>query len=288
MITPQEEYPTLAQELGVPKIYLKREDMHPLGSHKGRSIPVMIDAYEKRGDKKFSISSSGNAAIAAAKYIQEKNKNSAGLSLEIFIGERISQEKKSALIALADENIKVSEKERPLQSLLETIKLGVRSLRQSTDDTALIGYETLAQELAEIPNLSAIFIATSSGTTAESLGGFFLARKNPPEIHIVQTSSCHPMSALFDTRENLKEISTASAITDKVAHRREHIMKIVSETKGSGWIVSNEDIKLAQNKLAPFGVAATPNGALSFAGLVRALSSGRKFSSAVVCIIGGK
>ena len=65
-------------------------------------------------------------------------------------------------------------------------------------------------------------------------------------------------------------------------------MKIVSETKGSGWIVSNKDIKLAQNKLARFGVAATPNGALFFAGLVRALSSGKKFSSAVVCIIGGK
>ena len=287
MVTPQEEYPELAKELGVTGLFLKREDLHPLGSHKGRSIPLMIDEYARLGEKRFSISSSGNAALAAARHIKEKNKSGTGLSLEIFIGQNISEDKKSTLDALADEKINISEKERPLQALLETVHHGARSLRQSTDDLALIGYKSLAEEISEIPNLSAIFIATSSGTTAQALGGFFLARKNPPEIHIVQTSSCHPMSAIFDERKDLKDISTANAIADKVAHRREKITSVVTQTKGSGWIVSNEEIKTAQEKLAPFGVVATPNGALSFAGLERALSQGRKFSGSVVCIIGG-
>ena len=288
METPQTEYPELAKTLGIPKLFLKREDLHPFGSHKGRSIPKMIDEYVRRGEKKFSISSSGNAALAAAKYIKEKNLNDANLLLEIFIGKNIPEAKKSALVSLADEKIKVSEKERPLQAFLETIKLGAQSLRQSTDDTALIGYESLAEEISEIPNLSAIFIATSSGTTAEALGGFFLGRKNPPEIHIVQTSSCHPIAEIFDKRKITEEKSIADAIVDKVAHRREKVVDIVEKSGGSGWIVSNEEIKSAQEKLAPFGVAATPNGALSFAGLTRAVSVGKKFSGAVVCIIGGK
>ena len=30
-------------------LYFKREDLHPYGSHKGRSITVMIDIYIKEG-----------------------------------------------------------------------------------------------------------------------------------------------------------------------------------------------------------------------------------------------
>jgi threonine dehydratase len=288
MITPQENHPVPAKELGVPALYLKREDLHPLGSHKGRSIPVMIDGYLKRGDKKFSISSSGNAALAAARYVQRRNEIGADISLEIFIGRNIPEEKKSPLGALANEKIRILEKERPLQSLLEAMKLGAQSLRQSTDDTALIGYETLAQELSEIPDLNAVFIATSSGATAQAIGEYFLKKDIGAEIHIVQTSSCHPIAGIFDVRPDIREISIANAIADKVAHRREKIMEIVSRTKGSGWIVSNEEIASAQEKLRNAGISGSPNGALALAGLMRANSQDRRFSGPVVCIIGGK
>lgn len=288
MLTPQTEMPELAKALGIQKLFLKREDMHPLGSHKGRSIPVMIDTYAARGEKRFSISSSGNAALAAAKHIQEKNRNGDGLSLEIFIGENIPEEKKAALGVFADTQIKIFEKERPLQALLERVRLGARGLRQSTDDTALVGYESLAEELATIPDLSAIFIATSSGTTAQALGEFFLQKKNSPEIHIVQTSSCHPMAAIFDLDGHVKETSIANAIADKVAHRRGKIMEIITKTKGSGWIVSNDEIKSAQEKLKTVGISVSENGALAYVGVVRALGHARKFSGSVVCIIGGR
>ncbi len=288
MLTPQIELSTLATDFGLPRLFAKREDLHPLGSHKGRSIPVMIDEYIRRSEKKFSISSSGNAALAAARYVKEKNEEGLDLSLEIFIGEHVSGEKKSALVSLTDKDVKISEKERPLQALLEAVHRGARSLRQSTDDLALVGYESLAQELSEIPDLSAIFIATSSGTTAQALGEFFLKKENFPEIHIVQTSSCHPIAVVFDEREKIKETSTANAIADKVAHRREKVMSVIVRTKGFGWIVSNEEIKTAQDKLKSGNVSVSENGALSFAGLSRAVSVGRKFSGSVVCIIGGK
>lgn len=288
MVTPNEEYPKLAEALSLAHLFLKREDKHPLGSHKGRSIPVMIDAYVAQGKKKFSISSSGNAALAAAMYVSEKNKTGAGISLEIFIGRNILENKKSSLFSFADEYIKVIEKDRPLQALFGAIQLGGQSLRQSTDDTALTGYESLAKELIAIPNLSAVFIATSSGTTAQAIGEYILKNKLPVEIHIVQTSSCHPMAAIFDPRDDLKETSDAQAISDKVAHRREKIMSVVSETKGSGWIVSNEEITKATETLSTQKVSVTQNGALSFAGMTRAVSKGKTFKGSVACIIGGK
>ncbi len=288
MVTPNEEYPNIASALSLPRLFLKREDMHPFGSHKGRSIPVMIDTYVAQGKKKFSISSSGNAALAAAKYIQEKNKSGAELSLEVFIGRNILENKKSSLFSFADEHIKIIEKDRPLQALFGAIQLGGQSLRQSNDDAALIGYESLAQELTTISNLSAIFIATSSGTTAQAIGEHILKNKLPVEIHIVQTSSCHPMATIFDVRNDLKETSDAQAISDKVAHRREKIMYVISQTKGSGWVVSNEEISKATNILSAQNVSVTANGALSFAGMMRAVSCGKKFTGSIACIIGGK
>jgi threonine dehydratase len=66
MVTPLEQQKKLAEVIGFSDLYFKREDLHPYGSHKGRSIPVMIDHYVASGDTTFAISSSGNAALAAA------------------------------------------------------------------------------------------------------------------------------------------------------------------------------------------------------------------------------
>ena len=65
MTTPLEQQAQLAEAIGISSLYFKREDLHPYGSHKGRSIPVMIEHYLASGDTRFAISSSGNAALAA-------------------------------------------------------------------------------------------------------------------------------------------------------------------------------------------------------------------------------
>mgnify|MGYP001573282831 FL=1 len=162
MITPQTKHPNLAKIIGISKLYFKREDLHPHGSHKGRSIPIMIDKKIALGKTDFAISSTGNAALSAVKYIQEKNQkkntNEKPLSLSVFIGKNINPEKKKKLLAeIHDKNITIIESTRPLQESLKTDKT---SLRQSNDPDALVGYETLARELSEIPDLKDIFIGT--------------------------------------------------------------------------------------------------------------------------------
>lgn len=299
MITIQEPQPALAKAIGVPELYFKREDLHPYGSHKGRSIPVMIDCYRARGDRSFAISSSGNAALAAALYVKELDAKGspagasadqaagAPVALDIFVGNHLSPHKLAKLKELEGERIRVLAKERPLQALMQAGESGARSLRQSTDDIALIGYKSLAEELAEIPKLSAIFIGTSSGTTAQALASFF-GSKRKVQVHIVQTSSCHPLSAAFETYDGEDEQSIAGAIVDKTAHRKAALIPLIRETGGYGWFAENDAIRSAQDLAKKHaGLEISANSALSMVGVMEAVYRGWNMDGAAVCVICG-
>jgi threonine dehydratase len=291
MITPQQNYPDLARAVGVSSLYLKREDLHPYGSHKGRSIPVMIDHYLKERKRHFAISSSGNAALAAALYIKKLNEDATErTTLEILVGNKITEHKLDRLTDLSDFNISVMRFERPLQSLTKkTVDGSIQSLRQSTDDIALVGYESLAEELEKIKDLRAIFMATSSGTTAQALAEYFLKKEKSVEIHIVQTTSCHPMTLEFVDSVGSEEQSDADAIVDMTAHRKNTLIPLIKKTNGFGWIATNEEIKTAQELMEKHAdIKVSSNGALALAGLMQAVFTGKEWKGSVVCVIGGE
>ncbi|MBI2437153.1 MAG: PLP-dependent lyase/thiolase [Candidatus Magasanikbacteria bacterium] len=310
MKTPQQSYPELNKILGI-EVYLKREDQHKYGSHKGRSIPVMIKKYAK-GEivthedgseeiinifKKFVISSSGNSALAAIESVQAHNRNNGEpVELTVYVGMHIDNEKLKRLkTIIEDPKIKLEQTARPRQTAFQAEKNGdVKNLRQSTDDNALLGYYELADELNRIPNLQAIFIPTSSGTTAQALGEAFVniapsawGGAQHPQIHIVQTTSCHPIAEVFDT-PNSEEKSIAGAIVDNIAHRKEKMIDAIKNSHGSGWIVTNEEILEAQKLVKDTcNIQISTNSALSIAGLTKALKNGGKFDGVVVCVITG-
>jgi threonine dehydratase len=292
MLTPQKSHAELAKSVGLSgALYLKREDLHPYGSHKGRSIPVMIDEYLRAGSTHFVVSSSGNAALAAALYIRQLNEGrEEKIKLDILVGMKITKHKLDKLMALSSIYITISKSERPLQTLATKTADGtIRSLRQSLDDTALIGYEPLASELSQIKDLQAIFIATSSGTTAEALAQYFLKEKKSPEIHIVQTTSCHPMAETFVDSMTNDDHSIADAIVDTVGYRKKVLVPLVGKSGGSGWIATNGEIKSAQELIHRHAqIEVSPNGALALAGLIQATFTGREWTGPVVCIIGGE
>ena len=287
MLTPQEEVPSLAKALGlnVP-LYLKREDLHPYGSHKGRSIPYMIEQFAKGGETRFAISSSGNAAIAALMYVNEYNDRftESPLSLQIFVGENIESSKYQTLKQLKrsnDSRISITQTDRPKQSVHKLNKSGeAKALRQSDDPLALVGYQSLVDELSGIENIGAIFVPTSSGTTAEALASKF-------PVHTVQTSACHPIAELFDARSRTIEVeaSIADAIVDRVAIRKQELAPKLA----GGWIVSDQEIQIAITLVKKeLNLEISPNAALSVAGLMRAVKSGWKGGDPIVCLITGK
>lgn len=291
-MTPYQEYPDLAKALDLKsgvKLYFKREDLHPLGSHKGRSIPYMIDSYIGEGKSHFAISSSGNAALAAALYIKKLNADGESLKLTILVGEHINSDKLARLEELADDSIHIVRTERPLQALFTMTKdPEVQGLRQSTDDRALAGYEALAQELLEIPDLRAIFIGTSSGTTAQALAEYFTKINNPLEVHIVQTMSCHPLSDAFENIDSTNEVSIADAIVDHTALRKTTLIPLIKKTGGRGWTVTNEIIRGAQDLTERHtDTTISPNSALSVAGIMSAGYADWKFKGSIACLITG-
>jgi threonine dehydratase len=291
-VTPIESYPEAARIVGVKKLYFKREDLHPYGSHKGRSIPVMIETYAAKGDRRFAITGSGNAAFAAALFVHELNagKNSADpLDLTIFVGNNIAPHKAERLKNLEDDRIRVLIKERPLQALTQAINEGVRSLRQSTDDEALAGYAPLAQEMIDEGGVGAVFIGTSSGTTAQALAQYFKKAGSPIQVHIVQTSSCHPIAESFEPYDGPDEDSIADAIVDKTAHRKDALLPLIDKTGGRGWIVTNDEISAAQELTLTYtDLDISTNSALSVAGAMKAAALGWEFPGAVVCMICGE
>lgn len=290
MITIQEKLPKLSRALEMKELYFKREDLHPYGSHKGRSIPVMIDIYIKQGIEHFAISSSGNAALAAAYHIEKLNKHSdRKILLDILVGQKITTKKLRKLEQFGSDYIKITSHQRPLQTLFEIIKdTKIKPLRQSNDNSALIGYSALAQELLEIDDLQAVFIGTSSGTTAEALAQYFKDNNRNIEMHIVQTSSCHQIASNFVDDPVIDEVSIADAIVDHTALRKDILSQLIRNSNGSGWIASNEQIKIAQEMSEKYaGVQISTNSALSLAGLMQAVYTGKKWSGSVICIICG-
>lgn len=289
MKTPQLPCPLLAKTLGLTsEVWLKREDLHPFGSHKGRSIPLMIAAPALAGARRFVISSSGNAALAAGRAVQEQNRAHPDrpLTLTIFVGKKINPAKLRVLKKLPS-GITIIQTANPKQSAFQMDKSGAAQwLRQSTDDTALAGYHELAVELAEIKNLAAVFIPTSSGTTAQGLAEGFKKIGLQPQIHIVQTNAVHPFIPTADRRP--PTASLADAIVDKVAPRKNKISEILKTSHGNGWVVGNKEIIAAQERAKKTcNLVISPNSALSIAGLAQAIHNGWRPTGAVVCLITG-
>jgi len=300
MLTPLTQTKNLANKIGLDvDLYFKREDLHPYASHKGRSIPLMIEKHHKDRWNNFVISSSGNAALAAIETVLKHNSNHGDdlIRLKIFVGKNINSSKFTVLSSKLknDDNITIEQVENPKQKAFKIDKAGeAKFLRQSTDDTALLGYYDLAKELSQIKNLSAVFIPTSSGTTAQGLYEGFQQLKLNLQIHIVQTKNCCPMVQEttvvgVQNSEPLQTPSCANAIVDKVAHRKEKILEIIKNSQGNGWVASNEEIeKSIQLVKETENVVISPNSALSIVGLQQALQQNWKFNGSVVCLITGK
>ncbi len=292
-MTPTEQYLELAKKLGFGDIYFKREDLHHFGSHKGRSLPKMIEHYYQKGDRKFAISSSGNAALASAKYIAEFNKdNPDKILINIFVGNNIAPHKLDILKEFERSNsdcIRIFNKERPLLALNQSIDEGYRSLRQSTDDIALSGYQDLAKEISQIKNAGAVFIGTSSGTTAQALAQYFIDNKSPIQVHVVQTSSCHPISDQFENYDGPNERSIADAIVAQTTDRLPKLVSLINETGGYSWTATNEEIETAKQLTTKYtGQNISNNSALSVVGAMQAIYRDWQIEGSVICLICGE
>ncbi len=275
------------------EIYLVNETINPTGSHKDRSFSVWIAKEVASGATGFAISSSGNAAAAAAYWCNKLKR-----PLEIFISEKIKKEKLRKIVSFCHPIIKHSTKQinqnfgiikihlvkKPIFEAFQMAKKkGFVFLRASISTQALVGYQSLAEEInTALPNLGSIFIPASSGTL---VAGLYQYLKSKPQFHVVQTTVVNTLVKDFDQYYTKESKSTADAVVDVVGHRKKEVVEIIKSSRGFGWTISNQELKLAQDELNEINVYCSATSALGLAGLLKARQEKFKIKEPLLIII---
>jgi threonine synthase len=262
--------------------FFKHEYENPTGSIKDRSMAYTISFLYSQKYKEAVISSSGNAAISASFYC-----NLAGIKLSVFVSPKINPQKKKILYR---SGCSVSVTNKPIKSAFLFAKKHLAyNLRQSKDENALIGPQTIAFELnMQNPLIDAVFIPVSSGVNLLGISmGYKKLDKKIPSLHAVQTQSVHPVASFFDKGFKAYSHSKVEGIVAKYNPLADNIIRCIQNTNGSGWVVSDEQIQKASQWLIEKNIICSLEGAAALAALWKAQEKGLIFQNPV-CILTGK
>ena len=259
-------------------IYLKREDLNEIGSAKDRAIIFQIKNLKKHGFTSAVISSTGNAAISAAHFCK-LNK----INLTIFVSPKINKNKFNLLKQNCDQ-IFITD-----QPISESIKFSKKNhsylLRQSTDPTALVGYQEISKELiTELPKITSIFVPIGSGTT---LLGISQILKPSVKIYAVQPANNCPLSKIFTSNYQPETENITDALSAKYLPLKSQLISTIKNSNGTGLIIQNNEILDAQKILESNEIKTSLEGAMAFAGYKKALKNKLKIGSYPVVVLTG-
>jgi len=235
--TPLQEAGALAARLRLPGLALKREDLSPTGSHKARSLGLMVSRLLSQGIEQAVISSSGNAAVAASAYCTR-----AEIRLLCLISPRTPRVKVDAL--LRHRQLVVATP-RPVELLHHAVGAwGLADLRTSTNPLGPAAYRGIAAELLRAGAWASVFTFANSGATALGLHQGAQAVGGPlPQIHVVegwpggeitrpwyQGTESHPATGVGDLGTSRSRLAPA-------------VRRAVRESGGRGWRVTRAELE---------------------------------------------
>ncbi len=182
--TEASDAPEIALELGLASLVLKREDLNPSGSHKDRGVLHQVARHHRPGSPQtFILSSSGNAAVAAAAACRVS-----GDRLIAFTAPGTAAAKRRKLL---DRGAVVVESVKPINFARYAARVfGLVDLRGTKDPLASVGYRSLAGELHEAGPVDAVFTFSSSGISMRGLDDGFARLGAAPALWSVQAGEC--------------------------------------------------------------------------------------------------
>lgn len=274
------------REIEIEGIIFKREDENPTGSVKDRGISYQLNWAKKTGIKNLVLSSSGNAAISACFFGQKF-----GLRLFIFVSPKINK-KKLAIIEKYPYPVFITN--RPISDSIKFAKKNkFYHFRSSTDLRGTIGYREIAKEILESQGnqgnrkIGAVFLPVSSGTILAGIAEGFRKLGSLPQIHAVQTPAVCPIAGEFDHDFLPAKSSLAESLVARYTLRKEKIVQLIKESRGWGWVVSDEEIIKADGWLKKHGVITSFEGAAALAGVWKANEKDWQ-TKKTVCLLTGK
>jgi threonine synthase len=244
--TPLEEATGLATWAGVEHLWLKREDLNPTGSHKDRGAARQVEACLERGQRVAVISSSGNAALAAA---------ARGAGVGITVVALLSPLTEPAKVAaIRDAGARVVVTTKPINYTIRLARVcGWPDLRPSQSPEALAGFAGLGAELAaELEDGIGIVGYASSGTTFQAVGAALRERGRRLPLHPVQAGLVNGLSREFG-RPGDGRRSLVGDLGVKVSGRSVEVVELVRASGGEAWWVEEAAILEARSALEDNG-----------------------------------
>lgn len=265
--------------VGAQKIWLKREDQNPHGSHKDRSLAYQVSLAKQQGQSELVISSSGNAALSAAAYCQLAGiKLWAWLSPTILRGKFLAVKERGAKIILSHRAMRLANYMAKKKKLV--------NLRPSANDDSIVGFKTLGLELYEqLGKNLPIFTYVTSGSSLIGLSQAFAELQvmgcldKAPPLNAVQSGAIVSAGGVASDESNA---SLAGQGGVRRTRRAEQIQESVGLSGGQSWHVSEKEITKAAEILTQHNIQTSFEGCAS---LAAALASGAREA---VCILTGR
>ncbi len=285
--TKEVEIKELTSTLALQSLRFKREDLNPVGSHKARSLAYQVSGAWAEGRRELVISSSGNAAVAAAAYC-----SLAGIRLYAFVPLQVAPFKLAQLRRFGAEVIVSGQALNAAKRAAR--RYGLLNLRPSTDDRSIEGFKSIACEIYEKGDeIDALFTFVTSASSLIGIGRAFLtlrdelkALERMPELHAVQAGRITSIAEKFDQTDGPSEQrSLVGDLGVRKTRRTEEAVHLIEESGGGGWIVSDDDIRRAIALLNQYGLDTSLEGGAALAGVVKAAK--RRQLGKVVCLLTG-
>jgi threonine synthase len=240
--TPMEDAPALAEWCGVDQLLVKREDQNPTGSHKDRGAVEQVKRCVAERRRVAVISSSGNAALAAATYARPEDITVVALISPLTEMARAQQ--------VIDAGARVVVTLKPINYSRQLSRIyRWPDLRPSLSPDALRGFRRLGQELArELENGGALFAYASSGTTFEAVGEVLAEEGRDIALHPVQAGLVNGLSRLFD-RPGDGRRSMVGDLGVKTSPRASRVAELVRTSGGEAWWAADDMITAARAEL---------------------------------------
>jgi len=248
-MTAHQEMTDLTREWGLAHLVLKREDQNPTGSIKDRSLVYMVSHYKGKEEPWLTLSSSGNAAIAAAACAEN-----AGIGLVAFLSTKTPGEKIEKAMGYHPQLILTPKPINFCNSLSKNF--GVPNLRPSKHPLATEGYKTIAYEIDELEAqpIDHLFVFSTSASSLVGIGRGFedLKREHPersyPALHCVQSGTAHSIAAHLHPDLNFEsEEGPAGSLAVHDTDRREEAVRLIQESGGDAWFITPKETEEAES-----------------------------------------
>ncbi|MGH7666194.1 MAG: PLP-dependent lyase/thiolase [Candidatus Dormibacteria bacterium] len=264
--------PELGEGLGIPQLLLKREDQNPTGSHKARCLSLLCSQVVASGRSQAVISSSGNAAVAAAAYAEL-----GGIRLLSLISPLTPRVKLERLLAYPQLAVASP---RPVGLLHHSVRhWQLQDLRGSTNPLAPNAYRGIAAELVGGDELAAIFLYASSGASALGLAQGLerlLERSQRPQLHIVETAPGGELTRPWYPRGTPDD--GAGPRVGELGARRSRlapaVRRAVRASGGRGWRVAPSELPQVRELAERSGLRTSWEGLATLAAMRRAAAEG--------------